>query len=280
MSKQIISQLFERRVKGGDVLKLPIFTDDDSANIQGWHLIRIDDLHLSPIANSNNDTKNVINKVRPKLKGSGAVPLSPLFKKNNDIHDNNASDDTQIIYTVPNAKYYKIVTTGCQMNVADSERIMGVLEGELGLTSLDENCIDDTLALDKTTSRRGKKNNNSPDVLLLNTCTIRDHAEQKVYDALGPYAAMKRNGKPLAIVVAGCVAQQEGELYYRFIVIFDYEMIANSLNTIALYRRSFIASFPRNRPSSRPAIHTLALRPTGSSWTRQSTLHDRKYVVE
>jgi len=106
------------------------------------------------------------------------------------------------------------------MNVADSERIMGVLEGELGLTSLDD-AMDDSIdqSLITTTNKSSKNKENkvpkTPDILLLNTCTIRDHAEQKVYDALGPYTALKRAGRPLAIVVAGCVAQQEGEALLR-----------------------------------------------------------------
>ena len=86
---------------------------------------------------------------------------------------------------------------------------MGVLEKELGLTSLPtNNDVDPSLMI----ATKKKKETQQPDILLLNTCTIRDHAEQKVYDALGPYAALKREGKPLAIVVAGCVAQQEGEM--------------------------------------------------------------------
>jgi tRNA-2-methylthio-N6-dimethylallyladenosine synthase len=48
-------------------------------------------------------------------------------------------------------------------------------------------------------------------VVILNTCSIRDHAEQKVYSYLGPHANRKRRGDPVVIVVAGCVAQQEGE---------------------------------------------------------------------
>ena len=110
------------------------------------------------------------------------------------------------------------------MNVADSERIMGVLEGELGLESLeslddDGNDGMDSSLVTKTKSSAAKSDNKKsiPDILLLNTCTIRDHAEQKVYDALGPYTSLKRSGHPLAIVVAGCVAQQEGEkLLKRF----------------------------------------------------------------
>ena len=108
------------------------------------------------------------------------------------------------------------------MNVADSERIMGVLEGELGLKSLDsldddgDNGMDPSLVTKpKSSTAKPDSKKNTPDILLLNTCTIRDHAEQKVYDALGPYASLKRSGHPLAIVVAGCVAQQEGEKLLR-----------------------------------------------------------------
>ena len=242
VSPQVVSALFHRRVKGGDVLKLPIFTDtdlhthkDDASSKDdtvGWHILRVDDLHLRPITTSTT-SDNVVNVVRPKLKGSGVTPLSPSFHKmtvpartssttqiaidstasttatttiENQIESSPTNND--IMYTVPNAKYYKIVTTGCQMNVADNERITGVLEEELGLSSLEEqdNNNDDDFLQSKKKSEKG-----TPDILLLNTCTIRDHAEQKVYDALGPYAALKRAGRPIAIVVAGCVAQQEGE---------------------------------------------------------------------
>mmetsp|Transcript_3877 Transcript_3877/g.5783 ORF Transcript_3877/g.5783 Transcript_3877/m.5783 type:complete len:761 (-) Transcript_3877:1685-3967(-) len=218
LSSEAIEDLFSRRVKGGDVIKVE--------GKDGWHLIRVDDLFIKLVGDTDttaDGSKNRINKVRPKLKGSGQIPLSPVFQKigtDADIIDSNDgidNDDEQskMIYSVPNAKHYQILTSGCQMNVADSERIMGVLEGELGLKALDAiNTADPTLI---TTSNKKSKNKKkpTPDILLLNTCTIRDHAEQKVYDALGPYTAMKRAGKPLAIVVAGCVAQQEGEALLR-----------------------------------------------------------------
>ena len=229
MSPEVIREVFQRRVKGGDVIKLPAVGDDDDSR-QRWHLIRVDDLHiqLQPSTSTTSGSKNKINKTRPGLKGSGATPLSPVFQKvdetsniiNNGL-EGESDDQSKVIYSVPNAKYYKIATSGCQMNVADSERIMGVLEGELGLVSLDS-LNDDNASIDhpliSTSNKSGKKKNKAPknpDILLLNTCTIRDHAEQKVYDALGPYAALKRAGKPLAIVVAGCVAQQEGEALLR-----------------------------------------------------------------
>jgi hypothetical protein len=96
---------------------------------------------------------------------------------------------------------YKLETMGCQMNLADSERIEGQLQS-MGIRPLDpENDDDDKSA--------------KPDVVILNTCSIREHAESKVYSYLGPYAKRKRDGEDVAIVVAGCVAQQEGEQLLR-----------------------------------------------------------------
>ena len=248
ISPEVIQRVFEQRVKGGDVIKFPASSKEDADTDNkdgggGWHIVRVDDLHiqLKPSTMVTTEgSKNVINKTRKKLKGSGNIPLSPIFQKIGDeeedatnavvsdsstavINKGIENDDKQskTIYSVPNAQYYKIETTGCQMNVADSERIMGVLEGEMGLKSLETANVGGAVdaSLIATTGnkkkKKGKKKGPTPDILLLNTCTIRDHAEQKVYDALGPYTALKRAGHPLAIVVAGCVAQQEGEALLR-----------------------------------------------------------------
>lgn len=96
-------------------------------------------------------------------------------------------------------KKYVIETMGCQMNTSDSERIEGQLIS-LGMTALDES---------ESSSKM------SADVVLLNTCSIRDHAEQKVYSYIGPHAKRKREGEDVMIIVAGCVAQQEGERLLR-----------------------------------------------------------------
>jgi len=77
------------------------------------------------------------------------------------------------------------------MNSADSERISGQLE------SLN------ILPLDTSGSTKAQ-----PDVVVLNTCSIRDHAEQKVYSYIGPHAKRKRDGESVSIIVAGCVAEQ------------------------------------------------------------------------
>ena len=69
---------------------------------------------------------------------------------------------------------YKIETMGCQMNSADSERIEGQLSS-LGLRPLGD---DELVDVDR---RKTKKEKRKPDLVVFNTCSIRDHAEQKVY---------------------------------------------------------------------------------------------------
>ncbi len=92
--------------------------------------------------------------------------------------------------------FYEIVTFGCQMNEADSEAMAGLLE-EAGYAP----------------SSSGQP----ADVVLLNTCAVRDHAEEKAYSHLGEYLAGKKNGLATIVGFAGCVAQKEGEeLLERF----------------------------------------------------------------
>ncbi len=85
---------------------------------------------------------------------------------------------------------YSVVTFGCQMNQHDSERISEVLRGA------DYAEVDDpTLA----------------DLIVLNTCSIREKAEQKLRSEVGRLGLLKQARPGLTIAVAGCVAQQEGE---------------------------------------------------------------------
>lgn len=96
--------------------------------------------------------------------------------------------------STPLSRRYHITTFGCQMNKADSERMAGILEG-MGFDWV-----------------------NTPeqaDLILYNTCTIRDNAEQKVYSYLGRQAKRKHEQPDLTLIVAGCVAQQEGEQLLR-----------------------------------------------------------------
>ena len=98
---------------------------------------------------------------------------------------------------------YWITTFGCQMNKADSERMAGILE---------------------TMGYLPGEGEHTADLVLYNTCTIRDNAEQKVYSYLGRQAQRKRANPHLTLVVAGCVAQQEGESLLRRVPELDLVM--------------------------------------------------------
>jgi len=92
-----------------------------------------------------------------------------------------------------NAKKEKLLyieTFGCQMNVSDSEKIVALLKG-IGYS----NTHDISLA----------------DLIILNTCSVRAKAEQKVYSRLGRFKGLKKRNRRLILGVGGCVAQQEGE---------------------------------------------------------------------
>lgn len=105
--------------------------------------------------------------------------------------------------TATEPRRYHITTFGCQMNKADSERMAGILEA-MGLV--------------------GSEDPNQADVVLYNTCTIRDNAEQKVYSYLGRQAKRKQQQPDLVLAIAGCVAQQEGEKLLRRVPELDLVM--------------------------------------------------------
>ena len=84
-----------------------------------------------------------------------------------------------------------IQTHGCQMNEYDSARMLDVLENAMGMTVTSEP--------------------EEADLLLLNTCSIREKAQEKVFSLLGRWKRLKQDRPGVMIGVGGCVASQEGE---------------------------------------------------------------------
>lgn len=84
-----------------------------------------------------------------------------------------------------------IKTHGCQMNEYDSDRLEDLLGSSHGLETTD--------------------NPEEADILLLNTCSIREKAQEKVFHQLGRWRSLKEKNPDLVIGVGGCVASQEGE---------------------------------------------------------------------
>jgi tRNA A37 methylthiotransferase MiaB len=95
-------------------------------------------------------------------------------------------------YTVVVSKTFYIETFGCQMNAHDSEKVIGTLEQQGYARVEDEG---------------------EAGLILYNTCSIRDKAEQKVFHRLNEYKRLQGEGKKFAVL--GCVAQQEGERIFE-----------------------------------------------------------------
>src|SRR3954469_7867822 len=82
---------------------------------------------------------------------------------------------------------YEVRTYGCQMNVHDSERLSGSLEAAGYVPA----------------------NGAQADVVVINTCAVRENADNKLYGTLGHLASIKREHEGMQIAVGGCLAQKD-----------------------------------------------------------------------
>jgi tRNA-2-methylthio-N6-dimethylallyladenosine synthase len=105
-------------------------------------------------------------------------------------------------------KTFYLETFGCQMNAHDSEKVIGTLQQQ---------------------GYRQVENEEDAGLILYNTCSIRDKAEQKVFHRLNDYKALHKAGKRFGVL--GCVAQQEGEK------IFDRAPYVSLVSGSASYRK-------------------------------------------
>lgn len=111
-----------------------------------------------------------------------ATPAETQATQTNEI------DAEELATTKPKKLYIK--THGCQMNEYDSDRLQDLLGVSHGLVTTD--------------------NPDEADVLLLNTCSIREKAQEKVFHQLGRWKHLKEKNPNVIIGVGGCVASQEG----------------------------------------------------------------------
>ena len=97
---------------------------------------------------------------------------------------------------------YHVRTLGCQMNVHDSEHMAGLLEraGYLRVEDVPE-----------AAARATGAGDGGADVVIINTCSVRENAATRLFGNLGQLAAVKRERPGMQIAVAGCLAQQMGE---------------------------------------------------------------------
>ena len=133
-------------------------------------------------------------------------------------------------------KTFYLETFGCQMNAHDSEKVIGTLRQQ---------------------GYRQVEAEEDAGLILYNTCSIRDKAEQKVFNRLNDYKKLYKEGKRFAVL--GCVAQQEGEK------IFDRAPYVSLVSGSASYRKlpeMLTRLGGRRKPHHRPRRPRRPTRPS------------------
>ena len=137
-------------------------------------------------------------------------------------------------YRIP-AGRYRVETWGCQMNVLDGQRMAGHLQARGYIWA---------------------SSSEPADVIILNTCHIREKADHKVYTELGVLARAKRERPDLVIGVAGCVAQALGEAIFERAPFVDFvvgtgevERVGEIVERVRSERRQIVAlNLPEESP--------------------------------
>ena len=123
---------------------------------------------------------------------------------------------------------YLIETFGCQMNFHDSERMAGLLE-QAGYQPTDDD--------------------GDADVIVINTCSVRERAEEKLFTRLGEIRQMGvEQGQRPVVAVAGCVAQQEGSRILQRSTAVDVIIGTQNLKRLPMLVNRAVAE-PRSRPT-------------------------------
>ena len=147
---------------------------------------------------------------------------------------------------VETPRTFAIRTFGCQMNEHDSERLAGLLVTE------------------GHGARRGR--DRDADVVIFNTCTIRENADLKLYSALGQLKAQKERRPDMQIAVGGCMAQKDrGQILERARLGRRGLWHAQSGRGAALLRRRRAAKGPSSTSGTRPTPRRTA------TWRRRCT---------
>jgi tRNA-2-methylthio-N6-dimethylallyladenosine synthase len=143
-------------------------------------------------------------------------------------------------------KTFYLETFGCQMNAHDSEKVIGTLEQQ---------------------GYRQVPSEEEAGLILYNTCSIRDKAEQKVFDRLNIYKRMHKAGKRFGVL--GCVAQQEGEK------IFDRVPYVSLVSGSASYRK--LPEMLTRLEAGETRITGLADRQTDETFETEFTARKNPY---
>ncbi|WP_432646230.1 tRNA (N6-isopentenyl adenosine(37)-C2)-methylthiotransferase MiaB [Mitsuokella sp.] len=108
-------------------------------------------------------------------------------------------------------RFVELIVYGCQMNQSDAERMMGQLR---------------TIGYEKTESME------DADLILINTCCVRETAEDRVYGKIGEIKHLKRKNPELIFGITGCMAQKEGDALIRRAPHIDFVLGTNKVHEL------------------------------------------------
>ena len=137
------------------------------------------------------------------------------MKRNKKYDTITYSIDKELLNKYSGKKYF-LKTYGCQMNEHDSENIKAMLE-ELGFVETDD--------YEKS------------DLVILNTCSIRENAHNKAFGMIGRLKHLKESNPDLIVGICGCMAQEEGVVKS---ILKDYKWINFVMGTHNIYRLPYI----------------------------------------
>src|SRR5438067_7125340 len=141
-------------------------------------------------------------------------------------------------------------TFGCQMNVLDSELVLGQLRAQ---------------------GYEPVENRDSADVIIYNTCSVREHAEQKVWSRLGELRERKHDDPSLVIGVIGCMAERDGTAIFGKFPHVDILCGPGELDKLAtLVHNAVVTNGAIRNPQS--TFHNRQVALMGAAVRRSSTL--------
>jgi tRNA-2-methylthio-N6-dimethylallyladenosine synthase len=123
---------------------------------------------------------------RPSTEATGSVDSAPARRMSGAV-ETGSDLGPQDGRGAAGVRTYEVRTFGCQMNVHDSERLSGSLEA----------------------AGYVRAENGDADVVVINTCAVRENADNKLYGNLGQLASIKRTHEGMQIAVGGCLAQKD-----------------------------------------------------------------------
>lgn len=172
------------------------------------------------------------------------------------MHTAQKGDATGCINSPPMARTVYLETFGCQMNELDSELVSGQL---------------------RSLGYRFSPDASAADVVLYNTCSVREHAEQKVWSRLGELAVRKLTEPGLVVGVLGCMAERDGVALIKRMPVVDIlcgpgelDKLPGLLDNAVRTRASLIADETASSPASKKSASQVSLQ--GSTSRRSATL--------